>query len=311
VIAAAQQAPCKVDLPVIVTLPDYGLVRQLGPTAFSAQHKGRPIAIQSVETRQGPRRILFVVETGKQVPEIARATEIAVISQIIAKAPPGDSFALMTTRGPQHQIPFGTDREAISTVLGKIKTESPGQAQKGGVLDTLMEATTQFRSHQEGDAIVALTMGIESEHKAGYKKVRDSILKSHLRLFGLQLGPIDIGSYSSGPHIVDPANSYIVSASILPNRENLFALTRETGGFAAWEDMESGPRKRQRLTDERLLAVKHMGLQLYRAVAEYYSIQLETPPNDFVLNLADSVRKDLAQARVSYPIAFSECHGAP
>jgi len=261
-----------------------------------------------VETRSGPRRILFVVETGKQVPVAARKVEFEIISEILSKAASEDTFALITSRGPRNEIGFGTSRETVAGSAAAIEKDLGGWSQKSGVLDSILEAIERFQSPREGDAIVVLTLGIESNHYAAYGTVRDALVKAHVRLFGLQLGPI-INAIGAVPRYL--GNDRFQPGWMDPNRENLFALTRASGGFATWENAAGGPGGEYKLTNERLLAVKHMALQIYRAVARYYSIQIENPPSDFALDLASSVRKDLPQARLNYANRSRECKATP
>jgi len=307
VIAQAEEHGCTLEIPAIVVLPDYDLVRELGPSAFTMQGKHGSGTVASVETRCGPRRILFVVETGKQVPVAVKKVEFAVISEILANAGSEDTFALIASRGPRNEVGFGTSRETVAASAAAIENALGARSQKDGVLDSILEAVEQFQSPREGDAIVVLTLGLESDHHAGYGRVRDALVKAHVRLFGVQLGPI-INAVGAAPSYW---GNYYQPGWMDPNRENLFALTRASGGFAGWENAAGGPQNKYKFTNERQTAVKHIALQIYRAVARYYSIRLEHSPSNFALELADSVRKDLPQARLNYPDRSWECKATP
>lgn len=307
-IAQAEERACTLEVPAIVVLPDYGLVRGLGPSAFTMQGKYGSGTITSVETRSGPRRILFVVETGKQVLPVARKVEFEVISEILAKAGSEDTFALLASRGPRNEVGFGTSRETVAGSAAAMENDLGARSQKSGVLDSILEAIERFQSPREGDAIVVLTLGIESDHYAGFGKVRDALLKAHVRLFGLQLGPIITAMGAPMRYL---GNDHFQPGWMDPNRENLFALTRASGGFAGWENAEGAPRYDYRLTDQQLVAVKHIALQIYRAIARYYDIRVEKPSSNFALDLASSVRKDLPQARLNYPDRSWECKATP
>ena len=306
-IAKAEEHGCTLEIPAIVVLPDYNLVRELGPSAFTLQGKHGSGTVTSVETRSGPRRILFVVETGKQVPAAAKKIEFDVISAILANADGEDSFALLASRGPRNEVGFGTNKETVAASAAAIENVVGTRSQKGGVLDSILEAIDRFQSPREGDAIVVLTLGIESDHYAGYGKVRDALAKAHVRLFGVQLGPI-IDAIGAAPSYW---GNYYQPGWMDPNRENLFALTRASGGFAGWENTVGGPHNRYNLTNDRQIAIKHIALQIYRAIARYYSIRVENPSSNFALELADSVRKDLPQARLNYPDRYWECKPTP
>ena len=303
--AAGQEQPCTVDIPTVVVMPDYGLVRKLGPEAFVAHDKHRPIRVESVETYRGSRRVLFIVDTAKSNPAEVRKIEAEVISEILESGGTENSFALLTARGPRKEIHFGAAKEDLSAAVHEIEKGTSGKNQNGGVLDAILEGIDWFQPRREGDAIVALTTGIESNNIAGYGRVRDSLLKAHLRLFGFQAGPIFGGYYHPGLTVGQFPTPWFE-----PNRESLFALTRDTGGFAGWENAGGDPFKDYRLTDDRLRAVKRVGSQLYKAIAEYYGVRLNHPADNFVLELADSVRKDFPQAKVMYPRKFQDCTGS-
>ena len=308
--AAAQESACLTDVPTLVTLPDYGLVRQLGPDQFLAHDKHGSVRIEAVETRRGPLRVLFVVETGKTVSEAARRVQTEVISEMLSSGKPEDSFALLTAHGPRTEVHFGANKEDLAAVVREIAKGISGKNQTGGVLDAIQEATEWFQPRREGDAILALTTGIESNSNTSYGRVRDSLLKAHVRLFGFQLGPIIGGYYRMGP-IANAGGQPVFTVSFDRNEDNLFSLTRETGGFSAWENTAGDSMKEYRLTDERLQAVRQMGLQVRKAVTEYYSVRLTHPADGFVLELATSVRKDLPQAQIDYPMRFQECTVPP
>jgi hypothetical protein len=90
--------------------------------------KGNSVPVTSIETRRGPRHILFVVETGKQVP--ADAKRVGVISEILAKADSGDSFALITTRGPRSEVRFGAAKEVIAASAKEVQKDLGAVSQK-------------------------------------------------------------------------------------------------------------------------------------------------------------------------------------
>jgi hypothetical protein len=302
----ARQSPCGVDFPVNVILPDGALVRKLSPETFIAHGKHGPIPVESVTIDTGARRVLFVVETGKSLPAAARRIQATVLSEIMSNARPEDSFALLTARGPRVAVDFSSSRDQLKGALEELGLPPGGKDQGGGVLDTLIEAADWFHQPQPGDSIVVMTMGIESPHRVSYSQVRDSLAVRLIRLFGFQLGQIIGGYYQTGISIA-PNGSTMPSASIAPNRENVFALSHESGGTIFLENTQGGPWREYKLTDENLQGAKRSADQTYKAVIEYYRVRVESPPKDFVLELAEPVKSQLPQARIMYPKHFPEC----
>jgi hypothetical protein len=302
----AQQQKCTVEVPAIVTLPNASLIEQLGVSSFVARDKDREISIKSVKVDRGPRRILFVVETGKRIPEAARKLEAAIILEVLANGRPEDSFGLLIARGPRKELPFSTDKGPLFAAVHEIEAGVKGKSQDAGVLDTIFAGIQMFQTQQSGDTILALTMGIERDHKIGYGKVRDALTRAHIRVFGYQLGEVIGGYYSAGIGM-GPRGQFIPTASVDPNLENFFALCLNTGGLAAEENAEGDPQKTYTLTDERLRTVRDVSLQEYKAIVEFYRLQIAGPVNDLEIDLAEPVRKQLPEAKVSFARAQEEC----
>ena len=64
----AEDPNCLREIPVNVVLPDAVIVRKLRPEQFIANIKSEPAPIASVIPDNGPRRIVFVVETPGMIP---------------------------------------------------------------------------------------------------------------------------------------------------------------------------------------------------------------------------------------------------
>jgi hypothetical protein len=301
----AQEPDCTIELPAFVTMPDDSLVKGLGANSFVANDKRGPTKIELVRSDRAPRRTLFVVETGKQVPPAARKVEAEILTEILKYARPEDSFALLTTHGPRREVRFGAGNETLASTVEEIGIGLSGKNQGTGVLDTIFEGIDWFQNHKIGDAVFVLTMGIESNHRFSFAKVRDGLVNAHTRLFGFQLGRFISGYYRAG---VGPSPfDQFRTAWIDPNQEHLFALSKYTGGIVALENAEGDPWKEYRLTNERLHAIRHVAQQEYKAIAEFYRIQIQGSPKDLEIALTDSIRKQLPQAEVSYPRNSQNC----
>ncbi|PYV08439.1 MAG: hypothetical protein DMG23_13525, partial [Acidobacteria bacterium] len=136
---------------------------------------------------------------------------------------------------------------------------------------------------------------------------RDTLVAGGIRLFGFQLGRIISGSL--GPSILSFGPSGVINfpPEIFPNLENFFTLSRQTGGVAVAENTEGDPWREYELSDKRLQELQYLGVQLYKAIAQYYRLRLKLPARDFSLDLADSARKDVPLAAVIYPTRLPGC----
>ncbi len=257
-----------------------------------------------------PRRCLFVVETGKQVTLTVRKVEVEILEEILKNARLEDSFALLSAHGPHREARFGASKETLKSTVEEIGVGASGRNEGTGVLDAIFEGINWFPAHITGAAILVLTMGVESNHQISFAKVRDGLAKAGIHLFGFQLGPIFEGHYqailSTGPFGQPSLTGWFD-----PNRENLFALSRYTGGFVALENAEGDPQKEYQLTDQRLHAIRHAAQQEYKAIVEFYKIQIEGSPKDLEIDLAESIRRELPKAEVIYPRNPQNCPEVP
>lgn len=303
--AVSQQLPCRRAIPVNVVLPNWGLVRHLSADGFVAQNKKEPIPILSLTTDRGPRRIVFVVENGKPMPAAARRIESEVISDILSNARAEDSLALLTARGPQKKIGFGATRDALKATAEELGNPPHGKSQEDGVLDALLEATTWFQQPQAGDSIILITMGLESPHKVRYAKVRTALADGRIRVFVFLLGQFVADFDSSGVAFATDGMLRFTE-DVLPNLENVLALGICSGGAAAQRKTDD-PMRSYKLTDDRLERLKHVGEQMYKAITEYYLVELDSPSRGLVIDLADPIRRQLPKAMILYPRLLPRC----
>ena len=306
--AAPQELPCNRAIPVNVVLPNGGLIRRLPGDGFVAQDKKEPIRIQSVTTDTGPRRIVFVAEDGKPMPKAARKIESEVILDILSKARAEDSFALVSARGPEEKVQFGASRDAVKAAAQELENQPKGKNREEGVLDALLEATTWLQPPRPGDSIVLITMGLESPHEAGFSKVRRALADGRIRVFGFLLGQLVAGYSSPTPINVTLATGgmFMPTDGISLNRENVFALALSSGGVVSQENTDS-PFREYKLTDDRLRSLEHSGEQMYKAITEYYLVDLASPSPDLVIDLAAPIRSQLPKATVLYPRLLPDC----
>lgn len=306
----AQEPRCTLEISAIVALPDATLVQGLGSEGFVAREKSGSSKIAAVISDRAPRHILFVVETGRRVPPTVRKVEGEILTEILKRARPEDSFALLTAYGPRREVRFGANNVTLASAIDEIAIGSSGKNEGTGVLDAIFEGINWFQPRSTGDTVLVLTLGIESKHQISFAKVRDGLAKEGIHVFGFQLGPFFGGSYNAYLS-TGPFGRLSLTGWFDPNRENLFTLSRYTGGFVALENAEGDPQKEYQLTDQRLQAIRHAAQQEYKAIVEFYKIQIEGSPKDLEIDLAASVRRELPKAEVIYPRGSQNCLEAP
>jgi hypothetical protein len=304
--AAAQNQPCEVDVPLNIVLPDAALVRNMPQGGFVAHHGSNVLVIRSVNADTTPRRIVLVVENGNKVNPAARKVEASVLGAIATNARAEDSFAFLTAHGPRKELSFGAPRDALLSAIGELSSPVKGKGQTKSTLDAVLEAASWLQPPQPGDSIILLTMGPEPG-EPGYGRVANVLTAAGIRLFGFQLGKIYLGIYTLGMAPISTFAGVIPRATIEPNRETMFALADETGGFFLGENTEGDSRLSYRLTDDRLQQLDKFAGQLYKGIVEYYRIRFVTAPEGFAIDLTDSVRQKLPKAHMAYPRKLPRC----
>lgn len=280
-------------------------VGNLGAKAFLAGNKKSPIPILSATYDRGPRRIIFVVENAKKMPPGARRIEAAVIPHILSKARPEDSFALLTARGPRVELHFGSSRDAIRAAAEELRNPPHGKSDGQGVLDAVLEATTWLQPPQPGDSIFLITLRLEGKHRANFSTVRAAVAAGRIRVFTFQLGEVFIRNPDtiSSPAFGESWDMATFGQGL--SFVQALALSRESGGWAVVENAERG--KEYKLTDERLQELARNGEQMYRAITEYYLLQLDSGGPDLSIRLAPPILEQLPWASVVYPKSLPPC----
>lgn len=304
--AAGQTQPCEVDVPLNVVMPDAALVRNLAQDGLVAHHGKDVLSIRSVTVDTAARRIVLVVENGKNVNSAARKVEASVLGAIVTNARAEDSFAFVTAHGPRKELSFGAPRDLLLSAIAELCSPAKGKHQDRPALDAVLDAAGLLQPSKPGDSIVFLTMGLEPNGEAAYGKVAKSLTAAGIRLFGVQLGRLYAGIYTLNIER-SPFGAVFPRATIDPNLETIFDLSDETGGFFLEEDTEGDPQRRYQLTEDRLQMLNKFSGQLYKAIVEYYRIRLVAPPKGFAIDLADSASRKLLNAHMIYPRKIPPC----
>lgn len=276
--------------------PDCASVANLSAEGFVARDKNGPVRVRSATYDRGPRRIVFVVENAKKMPVAARKIEAAVISHILAKARPQDSFALLTARGPGLALRFGSSRDAIRAAAEQLGNPPQGEPGGEGVLDAVLEATTWFQQPQPGDSIIVMALRLEGKHNASFSDLRAAVTAGRIRVFGFQLGEYSYEDLGRG-RTFESWDVQDFGRSVL--FDWIRALAEATGGALVLENTEEG--KQYKLTDDRLKGLQVGGEMIYKAITEFYLLQLERTGPHVVIALAPPVLEQLPWASVVYP----------
>jgi hypothetical protein len=263
-------------------------VNNLGSDAFVVKEHGRPVPIRAVKTVGGPRRIVFVVDTGKEVPPLALQIEAAVISDIVSKANLEDSFALLTARGPRVALGFDSSREAIVSEAQAIGNAVPSASDGESARATVIEATTWLRPSQPGDTIFLFALRLEKRLDVSFHAVREAAAAAGARVVGFQLGPSSITA------LCDELSCDIPYTQA-------FTLGSDSGGDVREYDTDEHPFPIDR-------GFIDMGEEMYRrATDKFYLLQVDSIGPKPSVTLPPSLVKRTPWVLLSYPRRVAPC----
>jgi hypothetical protein len=309
--ARSEQNTCAPTvIAVNAVLPDGKLIRGLKRESLVAQAKVGSVQIDSITSDIGPRRFLFVLDTGHDLPSDTKKAEAEVASYIVSGADTTDSFALTTARGERIDVHFDEGREKLIAAFRRIEEGPKGPGNEEGALDAVMEALDWFQTPQVGDTIVLMASEIEHNKRTAYSKVTRALADRHTRLFGLLLGPMILGTIYE-QFGTDYRGRFTATSDVVANDQNLSTLSWDSGGYLLVENAKS-PWKDYKLTDKHLDELKTEAGQLYGAATEIYKVVMIPPAHSsdheqWKLDLADSIRKRLPQAKILYPRQLPAC----
>jgi hypothetical protein len=316
-IGLAQQSACKAsDVPVGVINVSGNVFRGLAAEDFIGRIQKRPVTVKALAYDDGPRRVLIVADLSKKLSADSRKAEDEMIKALLANARPQDTFAIMPARGPGQDVKFTEDHSAISQALGQ-----PGDGKRGkepGVLDTVMTGIEWFGTPQSGDAIVVIASELEGNRKANAKMVAKALHDSHIRMFGLALGPVETKNSVASHMITSTTSQGLAEAQPLVGSilyetgdEHFFPLTTNSGGLVL-SVMNADPRRTYSMADPRLAdSVRQKARSVSNMIAAYYRMQVEPPaiarPTDWELTITDEIQKHSAPMFVLYPHELGPC----
>jgi hypothetical protein len=312
----AQQNACKaVEIPVGVFSATGDVFRGLAAEDFVGRVQKKPVGVKSLSYDDGPRRVLFVVDTNRKLSADSRRAEEEMIAAILSTARPEDSFALLPARGPGREISFTTERPPFTKALGQSGEKS---GKEPGVLDAVMAGIEQFGAPQNGDSIVVIAADLEGNHKANAKTVAKALEEHRIRMFGLALGPVAIkNSVASGSMTSTTSQGLAWTTPGVGDfvyetgDEHFFDLTANSGGVV-FAVMNGNPQRSYNLSDERLLqSVRQKARAVAKIISAYYRMQIESPasahPENWDLEINEEIRKHSQPMFVLYPRVLGPC----
>lgn len=283
----------------IASVFDHGILPAgLTTENFQINYGGKNLTPKFVSYSEGPRRVMLLLDmSGSMKSAQGNATKWRVAreaaSDLLRALMPGSKAALITfSTTVQTQAPLSANPSPIDDWLNS------GKAMKADVVkgrtalyDAIESALNQMRPFEPGDAIYIVTDGGENASATRRSKLQEAVRESGVRLFTLML-PTD--RYASPIEFAD--------------RENLTALSNESGGFVRWLDTGIGVLAfDERLRQELRVQAAQLSLQIsgFYALAVNFS---ENPPKNkrWEVTLLES-GKHKKDAWVGYPHEVPPC----
>jgi hypothetical protein len=314
--SSAQQAACQLEIPVGVISVTGDVFRGLAAEDFSGNAQKKTVAVKSLTYDEGPRRVLFVVDNNKKLSADSRKAEAEMIQIMVAAGRPEDTFALLPTRGPGQEVKFTSDRTAITRAFNQ-----DGETKRGkelGVLDGVMDGIEWFGAPQAGDAIVLIAADTEGNRKANAKLVSKALEEHHIRMFGLALGPVATKNSMAGGSMTSTTSQGLAWTTpgvgdfvYNTGDDHFYPLTTNSGGLVL-AAMNANPRRSYNMADTRVVQdVRQKARSISKMIIAFYRMQIEPPhlahPEDWNLDVAESIRKHSQPMFVLYPHALGPC----
>lgn len=303
-----QNSSCLYEVPVGAIGPGRKLISRLDTSAFEVQKSKGHVTVKSSSYDTSPRRIVLVVERGHQMNEPATRITDEVIQNLLQRARPTDSFALLTAGENPTSIHFGQDSSSIL----KAYKNPPGILHEHlPLLDAIAEAGTWLDPPAPGDAVLVFAGQDKfSDSRTRFNSLYDSFLQRKIRVFTLLFNYLVREMTPSPPLIGISPNT-----ALSPEDDDLGALSWGTGGYIVIENTQDVVH-RYKLDDAKLQGMRQSGWVMYGAIAEYYQMQLEEPANEkksrpWQLGVSREVLSKYPNAEVLFPKTLLPCTGAP
>jgi hypothetical protein len=295
--AQAQNNSCSVTLPVALVDHRGNLLGGATAKDLTVQLRKQMLLIESLTYDTGPRRLLFIADTGRHLPAEVRKMEYALMAHLLSTARTGDTFALLTARGVSRQVRFEDGKDAVSKAVQELSSDAKEDKKAGAMLDTIAEGLSWFGAAKQGDAVLLMSDQLvpydtKSQFRNGYyvdvqpaqenskttfKKAAESLASHQVRAFGVQ--------FSGVLHNPDTYEA---------TDENLLGLCIGSGGYVIVDAMT--PQGGYQLTNTRIDDLQKKVYQLTGAIAEFYVVKVKAPAaiekQQWKIELASDLRKN-------------------
>lgn len=302
--ATAQETPC-LRQTVSANVADRAEYPVLGLRGddFRASFHGQPVQILSAHLDSQPRRIILLLDaSGSMLDRVPRTWELAltVASDLIARFPPDSSVALVVFDSRvEERIDFTKGRQAVAQKLVALRSgpQVVGKVDRRTALwDALSESIAMFGTPHPGDAMYAITDGVDNRSRHKPESVEQALLSTGVRLFAF-LPPPELRRNPTPEE--------------LSGMGSLLKLVRTTGATAiqapAYPDFDW---KRYSLSQNSTLGLALSAV--YRQMLEFYRLDVALPrvidkPHGWKLELVDAHRGDKRNLHVVYQRMLVPC----
>lgn len=252
-------------------------IGQLTSAQFRASIQGQPIKVVSARFETQPKRILILLDVSGSMwadPEQWQLVKL-IAGDVVSSGPPQADFALATFSNKfETNVKFRQGRDAVRRSIASLDPSLRGAPKSSGETaldDAILQAASLFGNAQAGDALYAITDGLDNESSSSTSKVIQYLGQRDLRLFASVVHNARFVPMSSGPRSD--------GAELVGN------IVKETGGYHVALETDQ-PAKAFGKAQNALR-------QLYDLMASFYLLDLDLPkeldkPRELKLTVVDS-----------------------
>jgi hypothetical protein len=298
---AAQSADC-LHRTVLVNILDSKnqIVNDLRPEDLSGSFHRKPVKITSVTPNSFLPRVFIVLDVSGSMTNLRPTWKYSLeAANRLLDTMPAGTFAgmIVFAKNIEKTIPLGNSVAEIKEELGKLRVGNEPSVKTGGTTalwDALDAAVSQMRPAKEGDAIYAITDGIDTASKINTKSIQEAFLATGIRLF----------SFS-----VDNAENHPILESHARFRDFQY-LASDSGGFAIRiPTLAVGSPEPQTDKSGKLTANGEMFSAQLHQIFYYQRVEIELPEQpekagEWSLNVKKPKLRDLL---VMYPHILDSC----
>jgi hypothetical protein len=198
------------------------IVNDLRPEELSGSFHRKPVKIASVSPNSFLPRVFIVLDASQSMTD-HRPTwnySIEAANRLLGSMPAGTSAGLIIfAKNIEKTIPLGDNTAEIKEEFQNLRVANKPPVKDGRATtlwDALDEAISQMRPAREGDAIYAITDGIDNASKIKTKSVQEAFLATGIRFFSFVV---------DNPDSTPPPDN-------LARFTDFRYLARDSGGFA-------------------------------------------------------------------------------